>query len=170
MSDPTPEATPDGTGSPETAAQPEPVDQTDWKAEARKWETRAKENGAAANELKRQRQASMTEAEKAVAEAEQRGRQSAAEQYGQRLVRSDFMAAAARRNPGYDAAGILDDLNLARYVGDDGEPDVKAIEKAVGRLIPAASNTPPPLDLGVGRTATSAPSMNDLIRKAAGRA
>lgn len=168
MSEPTPEveaAQPDD--------QPTEADATDWKAEARKWEERAKENRKAAAELERQRQASMTEAEKAVAEAESRGRQTAAQEFAQRLARSDFLTAAARRNPTYDAAAILDDLNLSRYVGEDGEPDTKAIAKAVERLIPVGSSEPErptSLDLGAKRTLPSGPNMNDLIRKAAGRA
>lgn len=40
---------------------------TDWKAEARKWEQRAKENAKAADELAELRAAQMTEAEKAAA-------------------------------------------------------------------------------------------------------
>lgn len=40
---------------------------TDWKAEARKWEQRAKENKAAADELEALKAAQMTEAEKAAA-------------------------------------------------------------------------------------------------------
>lgn len=167
MTEPTPEPVESAQTDPPT----EP-DATDWKAEARKWEERAKENRKAAAELEKQRLASMSEAEKAVAEAENRGRQSAAQQFAQRLARSDFLTAAARRNPTYDAAAILDDVNLARYVGEDGEPDSKAIEKAVERLIPQPSSEPerPSLDLGIRRTVQSGPSMNDLIRKAAGRA
>lgn len=46
---------------PPTPAQPE----TDWKAEARKWEARAKENTSAREELDRFKQAQMTELEKA---------------------------------------------------------------------------------------------------------
>ena len=44
--------------------------QTDWKAEARKWEQRAKENKAAADELEALKQAQMTEQEKMLARAE----------------------------------------------------------------------------------------------------
>ena len=42
----------------------------DWKAEARKWEQRAKENKGAAEELAKLKEAQMTELEKANAEAE----------------------------------------------------------------------------------------------------
>lgn len=43
---------------------------TDWKAEARKWEKRAKENSGAADELAKLKESQMTELEKANAEAE----------------------------------------------------------------------------------------------------
>ena len=44
--------------------------QTDWKAEARKWEQRAKKSQAAETELEMLKQAQMTEQEKATARAE----------------------------------------------------------------------------------------------------
>lgn len=122
------------------------------RSEAAKHRTEAR---AAAAELEKLRTASLSESEKAVAEAEQRGRLSAATEFGQRLARSAFVAEAARRNPGYDAAAVLDDLNLARYVGEDGEPDSKAIAKAVERLVPAVeqpSERVPSFDGGVRTT------------------
>jgi hypothetical protein len=93
----------------------------------------------------------MSEAERAVVEAEQRGRTAAAAEFGARLARSEFLAEAAKRNPGWDAAAVLEDLNLARYIGDDGEPDTKAISKAVERIVPLAADpvtAPVSLDLG----------------------
>jgi hypothetical protein len=173
MTEPTPDA-PDTAAQPQDAPTPEPAqDDTDWKAEARKWEQRAKDNQKAARALEDQRKAQMTEAERAVAEAEERGRLSAVTAYGQRLARTEFVAEAARRNPGFDASQILDDLNLARYMGDDGEPDSKAIAKAVQRLIPeanAGNPQPPSFDGGTRQSAPGGVSMSDLIRQAAGRA
>lgn len=173
---------PTNTPAPETAAQPNEgvaeqpdasQDTTDWKAEARKWEQRAKENNAKASEFEKARKAAMTEAERAVAEAEERGRTTATATFGQRLVKSDFIAEAARRNPGFDATSILDDLNLAKYIGEDGEPDTKEIAKAVARLIPEGSTgttTPPSFDGGTRQPAQAGVSMSQLIRQAAGRA
>lgn len=57
--------------------QPE-VEETDWKAEARKWEQRAKENRSAADELARIREAQKTDAERA-AEALETARNEAAQ-------------------------------------------------------------------------------------------
>lgn len=146
--------------------QAEQPDTTDWKAEARKWEQRAKENRQAAAELEKARKAQMTEAERAIADAEKRGAQTAAQQYAQRLVRSEFTALARGRNPEYDVAAVLDDLNLARYVSEDGEPDGKALAAAVDRLVPAPERNPRPTgnaDLG-SRGSDRPHDMNALIR------
>jgi hypothetical protein len=116
-----------------------------WKTLARKHEDRSKANADAVKraeqlqaELEQFRAASMSETEKAltkaVKEAEQRARGEALTAVGQRLVRAEFRAQAAGSIPDLD--GVLDDLNLAKFVGADGEPDTRAIEAAVRRLTP----------------------------------
>lgn len=171
MTEPATEATPDvPTGEAATA---EPEDGTDWKAEARKWEQRAKENKAAAAEMEKARKASLTDAERAVAEAEERTAARLRAEYGQRFARSEFVAEAAKRNPTWDATAVLEDLNFSRYVGDDGEPDSKAIAAAVARIVPGSTQEtagPPPFDLGARKTVPPSQSMSDVLRKAAGRA
>ena len=170
-SDPTPDPaaqpTPDPTQEPD--ATQDPANEPDWKAEARKWEDRAKANKKAADEMEKQRKAAMTEAELAVVEAEERGRKAASTDFGARLARSEFVAAAARRNADFDAQAVLDDLNLARFVTDDGEPDTKAIEAAVARLVPEPAGTPS-FDGGARTPPPGQVGMNQLIRSAAGRA
>lgn len=121
-------------------------------------------------EIAQLRTANLSEAEKAVAEAEARGRTAAITEFGERLVRSNFIAEAARRNPEFDAASVLDDLNLRRFVGDDGEPDTDAITKSVERLIPAGGGPRfGNADQGP-RGTSSAPDFNQALRRAAGRA
>jgi hypothetical protein len=173
---------PTPTPAPEPAAQPtdgatqptEPVqDTTDWKAEARKWEQRAKDNQKAAKDLESQRKAAMTEAERAIAEAEERGRTAVRTEYGARLAQTEFRAAAAARNPGYDVAKALGYVDLSKFVGEDGEPDTKAIAAAVADLVPEGSTgpTPPPsFDGGTRQSAPAGVGMSQLIRQAAGRA
>jgi uncharacterized heparinase superfamily protein len=130
-----------------------------------------KERQRLAKELDEVRTASLSEAEKAVAEAEKRGRTAAATEYGERIARSNFVAAAARRNPEFDADAVLDDLNLARFVGENGEPDSEAISKAVERLVPATGGPQlPSFDGGVRTTPPASTGMNGLIRKGTGRA
>jgi hypothetical protein len=152
--------------APKTDEQPK-ADETDWKAEARKWEQRAKENGTKANEFDKQRKAAMTDAERAVAEAEERGRTAAASTFGKRLATSEIRAVAA--DAGADLAGVFDYLDLSRFVGEDGEPDTKAIAAFVGGL-PKKDPGTPSFDGGTRTTAPAPQGMNGLIRKAAGRA
>jgi hypothetical protein len=124
-----------------------------------------------AKEAENARKASMTESERAVAEAEERGRLTAVTAYGQRLARTQYEAEAARRNPAYNVADVLDDLNLAKFLGEDGEPDGKAIAASVARLVPEAG--PPRFgaaDQGPRSNPTTGPDMNSFIRKATGRA
>lgn len=172
------EAAPEVTA--EEAAQPAeseaPEDSTDWKSEARKWEQRAKENRNAAQELEKQRKASMTESERAVAEAEARGRTAAATEASRDLARAKFDAIAARRNPALDDKGLdelLEFVDMGKFLTEDGRPDVDAIRKAAEKLIPAGSTEPAPppsMDLGQRRTAPAKQDMNTFLRQAAGRA
>ncbi|MER5769559.1 hypothetical protein [Streptomyces sp. NPDC001985] len=107
-------------------------DSTDWKAMARQWEKRAKENSTAAAELERHRKAAMTEQERAVAEAETKGRTAAASEYGTKLAAAEFRAAVAAA--GVDLGEAADLIDTKQFVGDDGEVDTKAIKAAVTKL------------------------------------
>lgn len=132
-----------------------------------KYRTEAKNTAA---ELEKIRQSSMSETEKAAAEAEARGRAAATTEFGQRLATSRFDALASKRNPSFDTSAFLEIVDLKKFVGDDGEPDEKAIAAAVEKHVPAAEAGVPSFDGGT-RTTTSAPTgMNGLIRKATGRA
>lgn len=109
------------------------------------------ELNALRKELDQFKQAQMSESEKAVAEAAARGRSEAITEFGQRLAAAQFVAEAAKRNPDFDAASVLEDLNLAKYVTDDGEPDGKGIASVVERLVPErAANPRPSGDVGLG--------------------
>lgn len=146
------------------------ADSTDWKAEARKWEQRAKENQRSAKEFEKQQRAAMNDADRALSDAEAKGRTAAATEFGKRLARTEFDAAAARRNPDFDTASALEYVDLTRFVGEDGEPDAKAIKAAVERLVPAPAGGTPSYDGGSRSTSNGPADMNSLIRKAAGRA
>lgn len=135
--------------------------------EARKWETRSKENHQAKTELEKQRQAAMTDAERAVAEAETKGRTAAASEFGKRLATSEIRAQAADAQA--DLAGVFDYLDLSRFVGEDGEPDDKAIKAFVGGL-PKKDPGTPSFDGGTRTPPPAQAGMSGLIRKAAGRA
>ena len=144
-------------------------DTTDWKAEARKWEARAKENTAAAKQAEKARMAAMSDSERAIEEARQAARSEATKSFGMRLARTEFDAAAGRRNPGFDVAPVLEVIDLGKFVGDDGEPDIKAIKATVERLVPEGAGAPS-FDGGTRKSTAKTGDMDALIRKAAGRA
>ena len=123
---------------------------------------------AAQREVEKARQASMSDAEKAIAEAESKGRTAATAEFGKRLAKAALDTAAARRNPDFDTAA-LEYVDLSRFVGEDGEPDTKAIAAAVERLVPAAGGMPPGFDGGSRGSAAKGDNMNSLLRQAAGR-
>ena len=120
-------------------------------------------------EIEKTRQAGMSEAEKAIAEAEVKGRTAATAEFGKRLAKAALDTAAARRNPDFDTAA-LEYVDLSRFVGDDGEPDAKAIAAAVERLVPTASGAAPGFDGGTRTSTPKGADMNSLLRQAAGRA
>lgn len=114
--------------------------------------------------------AQQTELERAVAkareEASQQARTEALTTVGQRLVKAEFKAEAAGRVKDLDA--VLEDLNLVKFLGEDGEPDSKAIKAAVARLAAVApAESTPPFNGGPRKTAP-ANDMNALIRQRAG--
>lgn len=159
----------------ETTTEPtpdeKPAQATDWEAEAKKWEKRAKENGSAAKELNKLRQESMSETERAVSEAEERGRMAATSTFASRLARKEFDALAGRRNPDIDTDEVLEFMDLSKFVGEDGEPNLKNIQAAVERLVPEAPKEPgrqPSFDSGSRTTAPTGQSFSDIIRKQAG--
>jgi hypothetical protein len=170
MSEATPEAPveqaaqPAPDTKPASTEDPKSTDDTDWK-----WEQRAKDWKAGHTELEKQRKASMTEAERAVAEAKAAGAAEAVVRFGKRLARTEFDSLAGRRNPDFDTAAALEFVDLARFVGEDGEPDVKAIKAAVDRLVPAPPSGPPSFDGGARQTANAPFDMNKLMRDALGR-
>jgi hypothetical protein len=120
----------------------------------------------AERELANLRKASMSETERAVAEAKAVGATEAARASAPRLVRAELRAAAAEAGLGKDAlAGFLEYADLNRFVGDGGEVDDKAIAAAIKKL---GGGKPADFD-GGARTSAAAPTdMNSLIRRAAG--
>lgn len=114
--------------------------------------------------------AQQTELERAVAKAREEGAQQARTEalstVGQRLVKATFKAEAAGRVKDIDT--LMDDLNLAKFMTEDGEVDEKAVKAAVARFAAAApAETTPPFNGGPRRTAQTT-DMNQLIRQKAG--
>jgi hypothetical protein len=139
-----------------------------YRSEARKWEDRSKANAGAARELDALRRQSMSDTERAVAEAVSAARAEMASTYGGRLVEAQVRAAAAGRP--VDAEALLDGLDRKRFLGDDGEPDTKAIAAWLDKVAPRSAE-PVPLDLGQGQrpAGPTGADMNARLRHAAGR-
>ncbi|MFD5838216.1 hypothetical protein ACFWHV_32405 [Streptomyces collinus] len=104
-------------------------------AASRKWETRAKKNSGAAEELARIKREGMSETEAAVAAARAEERVKG----GERIARSSFLAAAKGRIA--DPKAVVEEINLRKYVDDDGEVDDDAIAALVDKLAPNKSDT-----------------------------
>jgi hypothetical protein len=129
---------------------------------------------AAEAELEKVRQSSLTEAERAIAEAKSSARAEARAEIGQERVRDKFEALAAGRIP--NLAELLDDLNLAKFLTEDGTPDTAAIDKAITRLAPAQSDNTrqpgPRPDLSQGgsnkNVALNSDELTEALRAAVG--
>lgn len=105
----------------DTEAQPAPAQETDWKAEARKWEARAKENNQAAKRLAELEESQKTEIQRATERAEAAERALAAKE-----AEALRLTVAARHGIGAD--------NLDLLYGDD-EAELEARAKKIATLI-----------------------------------
>jgi hypothetical protein len=107
-----------------------------WKALARKQEQRAKANAEAAKELAKIKREGMSDVEKRVDEAVAAARAEERARAGAKVARQAFLAAAAGRLK--NAKDVADELNLKKYVDEDGEVDEDAISDLVDRLAPGS--------------------------------
>lgn len=89
---------------------------------SRKWEQRAKK---ADEDAEAARQAAMSDQERAVEDAKRAGRAEAVSELGQRIAAAELRAALTGLVP--DPALIVEDVNLAKFVTDDGEVDTDAV-------------------------------------------
>lgn len=128
-------------------------------------EKRAK---AIESDLLKLQQASMSDMEKAIAEARKEGSAEAAKSFGARLVDAEVKAAAAGRSVDVDA--LLDGLDRTRFLTDDNEPDTAAVVAWVDRIAPpGAPRTTPAVPGGPRTPAGPSGDMNALLRRSAGR-
>ncbi|MEV8623403.1 hypothetical protein [Streptomyces sp. NPDC051079] len=172
-----PAGNPDPSGQPPTPTAPPAGDQggqpsgasgddTDWKALARQWEKRAKENKSAVDELATLKASQMSEQEKAVAAAEKAGRTAAATEYGAKLAGAEFRAAVAAA--GIDLGEAAELIDTTRFVGTDGEVDTDGITAAVKKLAKLAPRGPGRSggDLGGSGGSGDQPSIDKQIAEA----
>lgn len=115
----------------------------DWEAEAAKWKALARKhenaNASTLKELEQMRSAQMSDSEKAIAEAEKRGREAAARELRADMARMKLQAAAAGKVADVDA--LLELVDISRLVNDEGI-DEAAIEATIERLTKVAPTQP----------------------------
>lgn len=148
-----PDAPDDDTDDPKP---PGPPKETDWKAEAekykslaRKHEDRAKANNSAAKELATLREQGMTDIERQVEEAKKATRTETLAEVGQSRAGDAIRFSIGDRLKDDEVDSLLDDLNLGRFLTEDGQVDKAKVATYVARVAPAAPGRQFP-DLGQG--------------------
>lgn len=127
-----------------------------WKNLSRKHEERAKANSTAAKELEELRAKSMSDQEKAVDEARKAGKAEGLAATGARLVKAEIRAAAAGRLSDDQLKTLVDNLNPAAFLTEDGDVDEEKVSTFVKGIAPQTdeetTTTTSPLvpDLGQG--------------------
>lgn len=135
--------TPDPDADAETAKQLE-----HWKEVARKNEQRAKDNAQKAKDYDALKKSTMSETEKAVAEAKAEGLAEGLKTGSSKIAQAEIRAALAGRHSDPDA--FIEGVDAARFIGDDGEVDRAQITAWVDKVAPVGEQKPPVLDLGQG--------------------
>lgn len=130
---------------------------------------------AAQAELEKAREATLTEADRLIAQAKREARDELQAEYASRVVKAEVKAAATGRlSDVNDALVFIDPTQFE--VDEEGNVDSKAIGKAIDELIKskpylAAQRVGGDVDGGArGKPTTTSGDMNSLIRQAAGLA
>lgn len=163
------------TPSPAPTDAPDPVgDPVDYKAlyekaqadldrteQARKRdEEKVRKANAAQRELDELKRSSMSETERLVAEARVEARAEVMSEFGSSLVDAEVRVALHGRLTPEQSAALIESVDRARFLTEDGKPDSKAIAAWADRVAPAAPPPKPATDLGQGaRTPAAAAVM-----------
>ena len=108
-----------------------------WKSLARKHEKDSKDFRKELDTLKTQ---SLTEQEKAIAEAKALGASEAKSLFGSKLVASEIKVGLAGRIDGEDFDSLIKGLNVNSFLNDDGDVDTEAVAGFVKALLPPESD------------------------------
>lgn len=132
--------------SPATEAPPQGDDLTGLKTALETERTQRKEfekelKALRAAEEKRA-QESMTETEKAIAQAKAEGMAETARSFGARLAHAELKAEAASK--GVDLSEVGDLIDVSKLLDEEGEVDTKAVKAAVARFAKLAPTIPGP--------------------------
>jgi hypothetical protein len=93
----------------------------------------------AERKLADQSKASMSDLDRAVAEAEERGRQAVRAEFGSKLVEAKIEAVAAGRNVNVEA--LLEGVDRSKFMTDDGEANTAAITAWMDKIAPQDDQT-----------------------------
>jgi hypothetical protein len=118
---------------PDRADKPDENPETEVKRLTSALNAERKARAVAEREASKLRDATATDAEKAVAAAKEAGRAEALKEMAGRLVETEVRAAAAGKLA--DPADAVRLLDLAEFLGDDGTIDRDAITSAIGDLV-----------------------------------
>ncbi|MEU4726547.1 hypothetical protein AB0G06_43710 [Nonomuraea dietziae] len=124
----------------------------DWEAEAKKWQHFSKKHETnwkkASEELASLRQAGMTDAERAVAEAEERGRRAALESIATERAQLKLEAAAARA--GVDITPLMPLLDTSKFLanGDVNDTAINEFLSGYASTVPKAPKFAQGLGIG----------------------
>lgn len=145
--DETQKAEPHGEADAHAKAQAEPTDATDWKAEARKWEARAKENKAKADAYDEAQEAAKSDLQKAIERAERA--EAAVAEFKAEKEHADVVAKVA------ESTGLAASL-VASLNGADEEALMEQA-RSIAALKPSGAPTAPeagrfPRDAGGSKT------------------
>lgn len=99
-----------------------------------------------ARELEALRQQSMSDQEKAVAQARDEGRAEALTLAGARLAAAEIRAAAAGRLTAEQIAALTEGLNFAAFIDETGEVDQEKVQRFVDGIAPAVEEQEPQPD------------------------
>jgi hypothetical protein len=177
------------TNAPETGATPPEMggdagtdtgaETTNWRAEAEKYRDLMRKEEAKAKasdkELAKLRRESMTESERAVAEAVATARAETASEVttrlGGRLVVAEIRGAVAGRLPAEAVDALTQRLDLSTFMTDDGDVNADAVRDFAAQIAPDVHVPPSFPDLGQGaRASGNGAAMNDpLLRDLKGK-
>jgi hypothetical protein len=115
-------------------------------------------------ELEKLRNAAMSDQEKAVSEAEARGRQTALTEAGRKIAVAEIRAAAV----GKDTEALnsqLEFLNVDTVLGEDGEVDAEKVARFVAGVADSGKPAVPGVPIGARQMPTE-PSLADQLAEA----
>jgi hypothetical protein len=139
MTDVAPDApadTPAETPPPDTGDVDLSAEVDKWKALARKHEDKAKANAKAAQELEQVKQQSMSDIERAVEQAKSEGRAEGLRVGSVKIAAAELKAAATGRLDADQLATLLENVDLARFLDEDGEVDGEKVAKFIDGIAP----------------------------------